>query len=46
MRPVCFMIMPYGTKKTDQPAGQGLPEINFDRLWDLTDILARLRKLL
>ena len=33
-RPVCFMIMPYGTKKTDAPTGQGLAEIDFDALWD------------
>ena len=33
-RPVCFMIMPYGTKKTDAPPGQGVAEINFDTLWD------------
>jgi len=33
-RPVCFMIMPYGTKKTDAPVGQGLAEIDFDALWD------------
>jgi hypothetical protein len=28
------MIMPYGTKKTDAPTGQGLAEIDFDALWD------------
>jgi len=33
-RPFCFMIMPYGRKKTDAPAGQGVAEINFDVLWD------------
>jgi len=33
-RPVCFMVMPYGTKKTDAPTGQGLAEIDFDALWD------------
>lgn len=33
-RPVCFMIMPYGTKKTDAVPGQGVAEINFDALWD------------
>ena len=36
LRRVCFMIMPYGTKKTDAPtAGRGLAEIDFDALWDL-----------
>ena len=33
-RPVCFMVMPYGTKKTGAPTGQGLAEIDFDALWD------------
>lgn len=33
-RSVCFMVMPYGTKKTDAPTGQGLAEIDFDALWD------------
>lgn len=34
LRSVCFMIMPYGVKKTDAPTGQGLAEIDFDALWD------------
>ena len=34
LRSVCFMITPYGTKKTDAPTGQGLAEIDFDALWD------------
>ena len=33
-RPICFMVMPFGTKKTDAPAGTGVAEINFDVLWD------------
>lgn len=34
LRPVCFMVMPYGIKKTDATPGQGPAEINFDALWD------------
>jgi hypothetical protein len=34
LRPVCFMVMPYGVKKTDATPGQGPAEINFDVLWD------------
>jgi hypothetical protein len=34
LRPICFMVMPYGTKRTDVPTGQGLAEIDFDALWD------------
>lgn len=34
MKPLCFMVMPYGRKKTDAPAGTGPAEINFDALWD------------
>lgn len=34
-RPICFMIMPYGTKSTGAAAGAGAPDkVNFDRLWD------------
>jgi len=33
-RRICFMIMPFGKKKTDAPEGQGLAEIDFDALWD------------
>ena len=34
-RPVCFMIMPYGTKSTSVAAGNAAPDkVNFDRLWD------------
>jgi tetratricopeptide (TPR) repeat protein len=33
-RPICFMIMPYGTKSTGTPAPAGAPDkIDFDRLW-------------
>lgn len=34
-RPICFMIMPYGTKLSGAPAGSGAPnQIDFDRLWE------------
>ncbi len=33
-KPVCFMVMPYGRKKTDALPGQGPGEIDFDTLWD------------
>ena len=33
-RRICFMVMPFGKKKTDAPVGQGLAEIDFDALWD------------
>ncbi len=33
-RPICFMIMPYGTKVTGAAAGSGAPDkIDFNRLW-------------
>ena len=35
IKSVCFMVMPFGKKKT-QASDPGLPgEIDFDRLWDL-----------
>ena len=34
LRPVCFMVMPFGKKKTDAPAGSGPAEVNFDALWE------------
>ena len=35
MPPICFMVMPYGTKSTGAAAGAGAPDkINFDRLWE------------
>jgi hypothetical protein len=34
LREICFMVMPYGTKRTDATPGQGPTEINFDALWD------------
>ena len=34
LRPVCFMIMPYGRKATQAEAGQGPGTVNFDALWD------------
>jgi len=34
-QPICFMIMPYGTKPTQQGAGSTAPpSVNFDLLWD------------
>jgi len=33
-RRICFMVMPFGRKKTDTPMGQGVTEIDFDELWD------------
>ncbi len=34
-RPICFMIMPYGTKPTGAASGAGAPDkIDFDRLWE------------
>jgi len=31
---ICFMIMPYGRKLTQVEAGRGVPEIDFNALWD------------
>jgi hypothetical protein len=31
---ICFMIMPYGRKPTRAEAGRGVPEIDFNALWD------------
>jgi hypothetical protein len=31
---ICFMIMPYGRKPTQAEAGHGVPEIDFNALWD------------
>ena len=33
-RRICFMVMPFGTKPTDAPAGRGVAKIDFDTLWD------------
>jgi hypothetical protein len=33
-KPLCFMIMPYGRKATQAEAGRGVPEIDFNALWD------------
>ena len=34
VRPICFMIMPYGVKPTLQPARSEAPDkVDFDRLW-------------
>jgi tetratricopeptide (TPR) repeat protein len=32
--PVCFMIMPYGTRETQAPAGKGPAKVSFDALWE------------
>jgi hypothetical protein len=32
--PVCFMIMPYGSKATQAEPGRGPAEIDFNALWD------------
>jgi tetratricopeptide (TPR) repeat protein len=35
-RPICFMVMPYGTKLTQQREGIPAPAaVDFDRLWEL-----------
>jgi tetratricopeptide (TPR) repeat protein len=35
VRPICFMIMPYGTKATSAREGIAAPaKVNFDRLWE------------
>lgn len=33
-KPVCFMVMPFGTKPTGADPGKGPPKVNFDALWD------------
>ena len=33
-KPICFMIMPYGKKPTQADATVGVPEIDFNALWD------------
>ena len=32
-QPICFMVMPYGTKETGAKRGQGPTKVNFDALW-------------
>src|SRR5215469_1485206 len=34
MKPICFMIMPYGKKGTQAEVGQGVATIDFNALWD------------
>ncbi|MEJ8848024.1 TRAFs-binding domain-containing protein [Variovorax rhizosphaerae] len=34
LRPLCFMVMPYGTKATLAEPGKGPVEIDFNALWD------------
>jgi Tetratricopeptide Repeats-Sensor len=34
MKPICFMIMPYGKKATQSESGQGVATIDFNALWD------------
>jgi hypothetical protein len=33
LKPICFMIMPYGTKLTGAGKGKGPPKVDFDALW-------------
>lgn len=35
LKPVCFMVMPYGRKRTHAEPGGGPAEIDFNALWDL-----------
>src|SRR3954451_3233433 len=34
MKPICFMIMPYGKKATQAEAGQGVATVDFNAGWD------------
>jgi len=34
MKPICFMVMPYGKKATQADAGRGVATIDFNALWD------------
>ena len=34
LRPLCFMVMPYGRKPTQVEPGKGPAEIDFNALWD------------
>lgn len=34
LRPICFMVMPFGVKPTGIADGKAPPEIDFDRLWE------------
>jgi tetratricopeptide (TPR) repeat protein len=34
LRPICFTIMPYGRKKTEQSSPSAPAEVDFDALWD------------
>jgi hypothetical protein len=34
MKPICFMIMPYGKKATQAEPGQGVATVDFNALWD------------
>jgi len=34
LRPICFMVMPYSRKPTLTPSGKGLPQVDFDALWN------------
>lgn len=33
-RPICFMVMPFGTKETGLSAGEGPVSVDFDALWE------------
>ncbi|MEO7361038.1 MAG: TRAFs-binding domain-containing protein [Gemmatimonadaceae bacterium] len=36
LRPICYMVMPFRTKRVEEPRPDGAPvEIDFDRLWEL-----------
>lgn len=36
LRPICYMVMPFRTKRVEEPLPAGAPaEIDFDRLWTL-----------
>ena len=34
MKPICFMVMPYGKKATEAGADRGVATIDFNALWD------------
>ena len=34
IRPICFMVMPFGRKPTQAEVGKGPAEIDFNALWD------------
>lgn len=34
MKPICFMVMPFGTKDVPNGSGKAPSRVNFDRLWE------------